>query len=355
MTEKKLIDLTGLQAALQKVNEVKADKSELEALKSRFGEIVDKGGEPNKIDKIKVNGKEQSISETDKSVDITIPTTIEGLSDSNLYAKKTDVTDMLEDYVTDEDLDEAVSDLGYITSEEVDSKIAETKHAKFKEVSDLPEVDTADENTMYLKKKSEDPNDTYDIYIVTGSDESKQWTKIDDTNVSLVGYATTEEVQELLQSYVKESELGAKVGEAGYIKASEVESEYAKKSDLDDYTPTNELGLDEYLKTENLGEEAKKVGFATQTEIDKRYGYDGDAHKVLSQKNFTEELETKLKGIKDNATKVSVPTNKNGVITINDEDNTVYTLPETVLHDTSIASVEEVDEMLDSVFTIASS
>lgn len=52
----------------------------IENLSGRIDDIVAEGGEPNQINNIKVNGVVQSIAE-DKSVDISVPTTIAGLSD----------------------------------------------------------------------------------------------------------------------------------------------------------------------------------------------------------------------------------------------------------------------------------
>lgn len=52
----------------------------IENLTGRIDDIVAEGGEPNQINNIKVNGVVQPIAE-DKSVDISVPTTIAGLSD----------------------------------------------------------------------------------------------------------------------------------------------------------------------------------------------------------------------------------------------------------------------------------
>lgn len=52
----------------------------IENLTGRIDDIVAEGGEPNQINNVKVNGVVQPIAE-DKSVDISVPTTIAGLSD----------------------------------------------------------------------------------------------------------------------------------------------------------------------------------------------------------------------------------------------------------------------------------
>lgn len=358
MAGKQLIDLTGLKTALEKVEQQKADKSALATLQSKVDSLVEGGGEPNKIEKIKVNGTEQQISPADKSVDISVPTTVAELTDGGQYAKTEDVEGMLDDYVQTDDLGEEIKKLNYLTSTEIDAKITALKHAKFEEVSQLPDASTADENTLYLLKKTGDSDDAYDIYIVTGT-SSKTWTKIDDTKVSLEGYVTSENLNTELEKYLKLTDVDTKVGAAGYIKAATVESTYATKEELEDYTPTEELeealSLSDYLKTADLTTKAKAAGFATQAEIDEKYNYDATARKTLSQENFTSELKKKLEDIQTEATKVTVPVEGNGKININGTDKTVYTLPSSVLQETDIASASDISGMLDEVFKTTSS
>lgn len=74
-----------------------------------------------------------------------------------------------------------------------------------------------------------------------------------------------------------------------------------------------------------------------------------EAGKVLSTNDYTTAEKTKLGGIAEGATKVE-QSGTNGSIKINGVDKTVYTLPEDVLHTADIATTEEVEAALNSVF-----
>ena len=66
----------------------------LKALKDLAERIKSECAEQNKIEKIKVNGTDQTIEE-DKSVNITVPTTVSELTDGGNYAKITDVDEKI--------------------------------------------------------------------------------------------------------------------------------------------------------------------------------------------------------------------------------------------------------------------
>lgn len=102
---------------------------------------------------------------------------------------------------------------------------------------------------------------------------------------------------------------------------------------LDDTT----VDLTEYAKTE-----------AVQTMLQNYVQKDGD--KKLSTEDYTTEDKTKLAGIKDGATKVE-PSEENGNIKIDGEEQTVYTLPEDVLTG-EIAQDSEVTEMLNEIIPL---
>lgn len=68
-----------------------------------------------------------------------------------------------------------------------------------------------------------------------------------------------------------------------------------------------------------------KEGLATVTQLNNKVDKDGD--KVLSDKNFTTNYETKLSNIADNATKTE-KSDTNGNIKINNEEINVYTHPD---------------------------
>ena len=74
-------DTYATKAALKTTDDkAVSNAADIENLTGRLDGIVAQGGEPNVINNIKVNGVVQSIAE-DKSVDISVPTTIAGLSD----------------------------------------------------------------------------------------------------------------------------------------------------------------------------------------------------------------------------------------------------------------------------------
>lgn len=84
--ENKVTKLGALKQLANRVKQDYATKQEITNLKNRVDTLEETNGESNKIDKIKVNGVEQDISEADKSVDIKVPKTVAELSDANNYA-----------------------------------------------------------------------------------------------------------------------------------------------------------------------------------------------------------------------------------------------------------------------------
>ena len=84
-------------------------------------------------------------------------------------------------------------------SQSIKTAIAETGHASFKKVEQLPEPEAAEENVLYLFKNAE--TQKYDIYAkVDGSDQLE---RLDDTTVDLADYVTTEK---LTQELAKKAE-----------------------------------------------------------------------------------------------------------------------------------------------------
>lgn len=88
MTETNLDKLTKLEALKQLAERVNTDfatKDSVTTLESKVQNLETVGGEKNKIEKIKVNGAEQQISE-DRSVDIKVPKNVSDLDDHENYA-----------------------------------------------------------------------------------------------------------------------------------------------------------------------------------------------------------------------------------------------------------------------------
>ena len=95
-TDEKLLKLGALKEFAGRVKDEFATKSELKTLEGKVDNLVTAGGEPNKIEKIKVNGSEQSISETDKSVDIKVPTKVSDLDNDSKFQKDTEVKETVD-------------------------------------------------------------------------------------------------------------------------------------------------------------------------------------------------------------------------------------------------------------------
>ena len=90
----KVSGLEALEDLAERAAAKLATKQEVKELSDKVDGLVNTGGEPNKIEKIKVNGAEQDI--VDKAVDITVPQKVTDLSDHT-------------DYLTEEQIDAKLS------------------------------------------------------------------------------------------------------------------------------------------------------------------------------------------------------------------------------------------------------
>ncbi len=111
METTKYISLTNLQKALdevkarvvlQEVGKGLSTNDLTNELKNKYDTAAQKvesleatGGQANVIEKIKVNGKEQSVSSGDKSVDISVPTAVSQLTNDSNYQTNTDVDEKI--------------------------------------------------------------------------------------------------------------------------------------------------------------------------------------------------------------------------------------------------------------------
>lgn len=86
----KLTNLEALKALADRVAQTCATKEALATAEGKITALEQKGGEPNKIESIKVNGTAQSIGE-DKSVDISVPTNNNQLTNGAGYQTASDV------------------------------------------------------------------------------------------------------------------------------------------------------------------------------------------------------------------------------------------------------------------------
>ncbi len=173
---KKLTKLGDLKALAERVKSDYATKTSVTSLESRINEIVATGGEPNTINKILVNGAEQTIS--DKSVDITVPTKVSDLTNDSKYQSDTEVATAIQ------------------------AAIAATGHAVFTKVDAVPGAADAEDNVLYLVMNSKTKH--YDIYAKVG----EEVLLIDDTTVDLTAYSTTEQMNTAIATAIEALDIG---------------------------------------------------------------------------------------------------------------------------------------------------
>lgn len=159
--KEKLTKLEALKELAQRVEQEYATKESVTELSGRVTELETAGGEPNVIEKVKVNGVEQQVSE--KAVDITVPTKVSELNNDSQFQTNTEV------------------------AQAIQTAIAKTGHASFKKVDAVPEAESAEENVMYLVMNNKTKH--YDIYAKV----ENEVVLLDDTTVDLTNYVEKEE------------------------------------------------------------------------------------------------------------------------------------------------------------------
>ncbi len=292
-----LVKLAALKALAEKVKNDYALKTELSALSEKVEGLVTAGGEPNKLEGVKVNGTALAIAE--KMVDILIAT---GTENGSISVNGADVAIKglaalaFKAKVSQTDLDEALAAVlagkadaattlaGYgitdaYTKEELNAKISAVyKPAGSVAFADLPALA---ENVLG------------NVYNVTNA------------------FTTTDSfVEGAGNKYPKGTNVVV-------IKSGEV------------------------YKFDVL------AGFVDLSgKVDKEEG------KGLSANDFTNELKAKLDAIAEGATKVEA-SETNGYIKVNGTETKVYTEPSDVVHG-AVATDGEVTEMLNEVFTTTS-
>lgn len=136
----KLAQLAHLKQLAQKVKQECASQTSVTELTTRVKSLEDVGAQENVIEKVKVNGAEQTV--TDKAVDITVPTKVSDLSNDSKFQ----------------------------TDAEVAAAIAAADHMKRKIVNSTADIDlTAGDASQYIymvKKSSTKTGDKYDEYMV---------------------------------------------------------------------------------------------------------------------------------------------------------------------------------------------
>lgn len=158
----KLTKLEALKALAQRVKqETNATKESVTELSGRVENLETAGGEPNVIEKVKVNGVEQQVSE--KAVDITVPTKVSELNNDSQFQTNAQV------------------------AQAIQTAIAATGHASFEKVDAVPSAEEAEDNVLYLVMNAKTKH--YDIYAKV----ENEVVLLDDTTVDLTNYVEKEE------------------------------------------------------------------------------------------------------------------------------------------------------------------
>ncbi len=152
----KLTKLAHLKAFAEKIVEDFATKKEVSSLATKVTALENKGGQPNVIEKINVNGTAQTV--TNKAVNITVPTTVSALTNDSKFQ-------------TEEQVGASIQEA-----------ISKTGHASFKKVDTVPAASAAQANILYLVMNA--GTNHYDIYAKVGNEV----VLLDDTTVDLSGY-----------------------------------------------------------------------------------------------------------------------------------------------------------------------
>ena len=234
------LDLTGLQYYHNRAKTLYPSVTEFNALEDKVDEIIAEGGEPNVIEVVQKNGTALPI--TNKTVNVTVPTTVAELSDASDYALAEDIPTDAEiealadgrisdsissastssiaskQYVTDNGgkidtikvngtaqtiVNKAVditvptktsdltNDSDYQDETEVqaliDAALADITGIDFQVVDTLPASGV--KGTIYLVPNSGSASNSYDEYIwLTPTSGTAHWEKIGSTDVDLSGY-----------------------------------------------------------------------------------------------------------------------------------------------------------------------
>lgn len=95
----KYVNQTGLQYFYNRIKTIFATQTALGDLSDRVDDIISEGGEPNVIEVVQENGTPLTV--TNKTVNVTVPTTVAELSDSSDYALAEDVPTKTSDLTND--------------------------------------------------------------------------------------------------------------------------------------------------------------------------------------------------------------------------------------------------------------
>lgn len=266
--------------------------------------------------------------------------TVSGLADTvaghtqdiqNLQSGKADKATTLEGYgITDAMTATAIT-------EAIQTAIAATGHASFKKVNEVPTVETAQDNILYLVMNAD--TGFYDIYAKVDTEV----VRLDDVSINLDDYSTTEQMNAAIASAI----------------ANKVDKVDGKGLSTEDFTTTLKEKLialpegaeanyiksvsDEFTVSTEGKLEVKEVAPAKVTglsnalagKVDKVVGKD------LSTNDYTSEEKEKLSGIENGANKNLIEVIKLNNVALNISEKAVNIPLATETAGTVISSAEE--------------
>lgn len=254
MAERKLVTLTNLETFADELKKkYKKQEDAVSQLDSRVTSLEE--GIANKIEKIKVNGEEQTINQEDKSVDIKVPTKVSELNNDKKYQTDAEVAASIAEKLTStykaggskqaESLNTAPTSDQEGVVYNISEPFETTDNGNF--IEGLNASYPAGTNVVAVKQE----DGTYKWDVLAGfvdlSDYAKTAEvdkKIEDTVANLGtkdGFAKTEEVHQYvtkqLENYYDKSEIDTKFED--YYTKIEVDTkleDYVKNSDIVEIT-----------------------------------------------------------------------------------------------------------------------
>lgn len=297
-----LTKLTKLESLKELATRIKMDfatKSSLSELEGRVDEIVSTGGEPNKLEGVKVNGEALAIA--DKMVDILISSGTEN-GKINVNGKAVAITGLAalayKSKISASDLEDALKTV-------IDNK------ANSSDVSAI-------ESEISILKGTGD-----------GSIKKTVDSAINDFATKVSDDGTVNTIKELVDWVASHGSEASEMASGISGNSTEIEN------------------IKTLIGTIPSTAEAKNV-VSYITEVVDSININNYVEKVDGSRLMTDVEGTKLAGIADGATKTE-SSDTNGNVKINGTDVVVYTEPADVVHG-SIATSAEVTEMLNEVF-----
>lgn len=200
---------TGLRYFFNRIKTIFPSKTEFDALSDTVEELVTEGGEPNKIDTVKVNGT-ALVPDAQKAVDVTVPTKVSELTndgdgttgsafatedyvDTNggkidkikVNGTEQTITNKAVDLTVPTKVSDVTNDSGFQTEAEVEAivqeAIGEAQHLTKVIVATLPA--TGQDNVLYLVPDDKGGSNK-DMYLWV----TNEFVLIGNTETDLTGY-----------------------------------------------------------------------------------------------------------------------------------------------------------------------